>query len=89
MSDPHVTDLPENPVYAFCPNYAPADQVQQIFIVFQGHPGYIATEIGTSDLRQAEDLCDRLNRALGHDRQTWKQIAAQSLTLERPPASLN
>ena len=89
MSDTHITDLPETLVYAFCPSYAPAGEAQQIYIVFQGTPGYIATEIGAPDLDQAKDLCDRLNRALGHDREAWQRIAAQSLTLERPAASLN
>lgn len=89
MSDPHLTDFPENPVYAFCPIYDPDDAVQQICIVFQGLPGYVATEIGAPDIEQAHDLCDRLNRALGHDRETWQRIAAQSLTLDHAPESLN
>lgn len=89
MSEPHVTTLPENPVYAFCPVYDAEDEVQQICIVFEGIPGCVPTVMGAPDLEQAEDLCDRLNRALGHDRQAWQRIAAQSLTLERAPGSLN
>ncbi len=89
MTGTHISDLPETLVYAFCPSYAPEDEAQQILIVFDASPGYVGTEIGAPDLDQANDLCDRLNRALGHDREAWQRIAAASLTLERPAQSLN
>ena len=41
----HRTDLPDDPVYAFCPAYEPAEQPQQIRIVFRDLPGYVPTAL--------------------------------------------
>ena len=77
MSDAHT--LPDNPVYAFTPSYDATEDVQQIRIVIRDIPGYIPTALVALTVRDAENVCDKLNRALGLDRQAWTAIAAQAM----------
>ena len=71
--------LPDNPVYAFCPEYAPPDRPQQIRIVFQDLPGYVPTALVALTLDDAERLCTKLNAPLGLDRDGWLALAARSM----------
>lgn len=71
--------LPDNPVYAFCPEYAPPDRPQQIRIVFQDLPGYVPTALVALTLDDAERLCTKLNAPLGLDRDDWLALAARSM----------
>lgn len=71
--------LPDDPVYAFCPAYEPAEQPQEIRIVFRDEPGYVPTALVAFTLDDAERLCDKLNRRLGLDRTAWTQLAGQSM----------
>ena len=71
--------LPDDPVYAFCPAYEPAEQPQEIRIVFRDVPGYVPTALVAFTLDDAERLCDKLNKRLGLDRTAWTQLAAQSM----------
>ena len=80
MSDSHT--LPDDPVYAFTPAYDIEEEVQQIRIVFQGIPGHIPTALVALDLDQAELLCDRLNKKLGHSREDWTALVAASMRAE-------
>ena len=83
MSQMHT--LPDNPVFAFAPSYEFEDQVQQIRIVFQDMPGYVPTAMVALTLDDAENLCDKLNRRLGLDREAWSALVANSMrTLEEP-----
>ena len=71
--------LPDNPVYAFCPEHAPPDGPQQIRIVFQSIPGYVPTALVALTLVDAERLCSKLNARLGLDRDAWMKLAAQAM----------
>ena len=76
-----------NPTYAFCPAYDFADQPQEIRIVFLGHPGYISTSLTTSNLQEAETLCDKLNAKLGISRDIW--TALMTASMEAQPLLFN
>ena len=84
-----LQDLPPDPVYAFAPSYDLPDRPQQIRIVFMGLSGYIPTAMSAIDLDNAEELCDRLNRKLGHDREAWLAIVAQALSAETDRKSMH
>ena len=71
--------LPDKPVYAFCPEYAPPGGPQQIRIVFQDIPGYVPTALVALTLEDAERLCSKLNARLGLDRDAWLALAARSM----------
>ena len=73
MHDPH--ELPDNPVYAFCPKPVGEDDIHQIVIVFQDLPGYVPTAFHALTRYDAVNLCDKLNKPLGHGREAWKRIA--------------
>lgn len=68
-----------NPTYAFCPAYDFPDEPQQIRIVFLGHPGYVSTSLTTSNLEEAETLCDKLNAKLGISRDIWTALMTASM----------
>ncbi len=78
MTDP-LTTLPDEPDYCFAPAYDVETEMQQIRIVFAGVPGHVPTALVTLDLEDAMNLCDRLNRRLGHDREAWIAMAAESM----------
>ena len=75
-----TSTLPENPVYAFCPEYGPPDQPQQIRIVFQDIPGYVPTALVALTLADAERLCTQMNSRLGLNRDAWIRLAAKAMT---------
>ena len=75
----HLSTLPDDPVYAFCPAYEPPGQPQQIRIVFESLPGYVPTSLVALTLDDAERLCDRLNKRLGLDRTAWITLAGRSM----------
>ncbi len=75
-----TSTLPDKPVYAFCPEYAPPDRPQQIRIVFQDIPGYVPTALVALTLEDAERLCSKLNARLGLDRDAWLNLAAKSMS---------
>ena len=77
MDNTHT--LPDNPVYAFVPSYDPPGRHQQIRIVFEGMDGYVPTALVALDLDDAEQLCDRLNRRLGLDREAWLLLVGRSM----------
>ena len=74
-----TSTLPDNRVYAFCPEYGTPDQLQQIRLVFQDVPGYVPTALVALSLTDAERLCDRLNNRLGLDRNAWTALAARTM----------
>ena len=71
--------LADNPVYAFCPQYAPPNAPRQIRIVFQGLPGYVPTALVALTLSDAERLCSKLKARLGLDRDARMALAAQAM----------
>ncbi len=71
--------LPENPDFAFCPAYGPADAPQEIRLVIDGMAGNIPTSLIALTLEDAERFCDRLNARLGMDREAWSALAARTM----------
>ena len=71
--------LPEDPDFAFCPAYGPADAPQEIRLVIDGMSGCIPTSLVAVTLEDAENFCDRLNARLGKDRDAWSALAARSM----------
>ena len=61
--------LPENPNFCFCPACDVETDVQQIRIVIEGLAGHVPTALVALDLDGALDICDKLNRRLGYDRE--------------------
>ena len=76
--------LPDDPNYCFVPAYDVEDEVQQIRIVIEGMAGYVPTALVALTVESAEDICDRLNRRLGLDREAWTAMAAASMRAETP-----
>ena len=74
-----TSTLPDNPVFAFCPEYGPPDGPQQIRIVFEAIPGYVPTALVALTLDDAERLCSKLNARLGLDRDEWMALAASAM----------
>ena len=74
-----LQQIEANPTYAFCPAYDFSDEPQEIRIVFLGHPGYISTSLSTSNLEDAETLCDKLNARLGISRDIWTALMTASM----------
>ena len=74
--------LPDEPNYCFVPAYDVEDEVQQIRIVIEGMAGYVSTALVALMVESAEDICDRLNRRLGLDREAWTAMAATSMHAE-------
>ena len=57
--------LPDDPNYCFCPAYDVEDEVLQVRIVIEGMSGYIPTALVALTVKDAERICDKLNRRLG------------------------
>ena len=74
-----TSTLPDNPLFAFCPEYAPPDGPQQIRIVFENIPGYVPTALVALTLADAERLCSKLNARLGLNRDAWMKLAARAM----------
>ena len=74
--------LPDDPNYCFVPAYDIEDEVQQIRIVIEGMSGYVPTALVALSVADAEEICDKLNRRLGLDRDAWTALAAQSMRAE-------
>ena len=86
---PQSHTLPDNPVYAFTPSYELENEVQQIRIVFQDMPGYVPTAMVALTVADAENLCDKLNRRLGLDREQWTALVAHSMKDSRDDRALH
>ena len=74
-----TSTLPDNPVFAFVPAYAPPDKPQPIRLVFEGAPGYVPTALVALTFADAESLCDRLNARVGLPREAWTRLAARAM----------
>ena len=76
--------IPDNPNFCFAPAYDVETDVQQIRIVIEGLAGHVPTAMIALDLDGALDICDKLNRRLGLDREAWTAMAAGSMRAETP-----
>ena len=74
--------LPDNPNFCFVPAYDVEDEVQQIRIVIEGMTGHVPTALIALTIQDAEEICDKLNRRLGLDREAWTAMAAASMHAE-------
>ena len=74
--------LPDEPNFCFVPAYDVETDVQQIRIVIEGLAGHVPTALVALDLDGALDICDKLNRRLGYDREAWTAMAAASMQAE-------
>ena len=74
--------LPDEPNFCFAPAWDVETEVQQIHIVIEGLAGHVPTALVTLDLEQALDICDKLNRRLGLDREAWTAMVAASMQAE-------
>lgn len=86
---PEAHTLPDNPVYAFTPSYDATEDVQRIRIVIQDIPGFIPTSLVALTVRDAENICDKLNRSLGHSREDWTALVARSMAWATRPDVLH
>ena len=60
----------------------PEAEVQQIRIVIESLSSHVPTSLVTLDLEDALNICDKLNRRLGFDREAWTAMAADSMRRE-------
>ena len=74
--------LPDEPDFCFVPAYDVEVDAQQICIVIEGLAGHVPTALVALDIDNALDLCDKLNRRLGYDREAWTAMAAASMRAE-------
>ncbi len=74
--------LPDEPDFCFVPAYDVETEVQQIRIVIDGMAGHVPTALVTLTLEDALNICDKLNRRLGYDREAWTAMAAASMHAE-------
>ena len=51
-------------------------------IVIDGLAGHVPTALVTLDLNAALSICNKFNRRLGLDRETWQAMAAASMRAE-------
>ena len=71
--------LPDNPVYCFCPHSHDDGEPPQIRILVEGLAFAIPTALVALSAADGLVLCDRLNRALGLDRNAWTALAGRCL----------
>ncbi len=74
-----LQDLPSTPNYCFAPAYDIDTETQQIVLVIEGLAGHVPTSLIALTLDDAVNVCDRLNRRLGHDRDAWSAMVAVSM----------
>ncbi len=74
--------LPDCPNFCFVPAYDVETDVQQIRIVIEGLSGHVPTALIALHLDDALNICDKLNRRLGYDREAWTAMAAASKQAE-------
>ena len=74
--------LPDEPNFCFVPAYDVEDEVQQIRIVIEGMAGHVPTALVALTMEDALNICDKLNRRLGYDREAWTAMAAASMRAE-------
>ena len=76
--------LPDEPDFCFAPAWDVETEVQQIHIVIEGLAGHVPTALVTLDIEDAMNICDKLNRRLGYDREAWTAMVAESMRAETP-----
>ena len=72
-----VQALPDNPDYVFCVEELPGNGMYRIVIAVDDLDKVIPTTLIALTLDNALNLCDGMNRRLGHDRDSWIAFAAR------------
>ena len=71
--------IPDDPAYCFCPLADVDGEPPQIRILVEGFAFAIPTALVALSQADGFAVCDRLNRALGLDRDSWIALAARCL----------
>ena len=75
----NIDTLPEEADFVFFAEALPEDGLHRVAIAVEGMDAPIPTLLVTVTLDSALNVCDRLNRRLGHDRASWSAFAARCL----------
>ncbi len=75
----NIDTLPGEPDFVFFAEELPEDGLHRIAIAVEGLDAGIRTAMFALDIDKALRVCDRLNRRLGHGRDSWTAFAARCL----------
>ena len=81
-----IGTLPDEADFVFFAEVLPEDGLHRVSIAIEGMDAPIPTMMVTVTPDSALDVCDRLNRRLGHDRSSWTAFAARCLRGSGPGA---
>ena len=71
--------IPDDPAYCFCPLADTDGEPPQIRILVEGLAFAIPTALVALSQADGFAVCDRLNRALGLNRDAWTSLAVRCL----------
>lgn len=74
--------LADEPDFCFVPACDVDTGVQQNRVVIEGLAGRVPAALVALNLDDALNICDRLSRRLGYDREAWTAMAAASMHAE-------
>ncbi len=77
-----VQTLPDEPNFCVVPAYDVEADVQQIHFVIDGMAGHVPTALEALTMDDALNICGKLNRSLGYEREAWTAMAAASMRAE-------
>ena len=75
----NVDTLPDEVDFVFFVEALPDDGLHRVAIAVEGMDAAIATMMIAMDIDDAHRIVERLNRRLGHDRDSWAAFAARWL----------
>ena len=75
----NIDTLPDEADFVFFAEALPDDVLHRVAIAVEGMDAPIPTMMVTVTRDSALGVCDRLNRRLGHDRDSWSAFAARCL----------
>ena len=76
----NIDTLPDEADFVFFAEALPEDGLHRVAIAVEGMDAPIPTMMVTVTRDSALGVCDRLNRRLGHDRDSWTAFAARCLS---------
>lgn len=75
----NMDTLPDEVDFVFFVETLPDDGLHRVAIAVEGMDAPIPTMMVAVDIDSALRIADRLNRRLGHDRESWTAFAARCL----------
>ena len=75
----NMDTLPDEVDFVFFVEALPDDGLHRVAIAVEGMDAPIPTMMVAVDIDSAFRIADRLNRRLGHDRESWTAFAARCL----------